>query len=224
MNILVVGSSNRRDELKVKLKDAHKFIINMSSVDLNNADIIFDLNFDENPQNIQYYKNLQDKPVVVCAVKRSLAQMLQQPNDLKCKILGLNSLPTFINRNMAEVSLLDKENQSIFDIMFKKFEWPFNIIKDNVGMVAPRVVLMIINEAFYAFQEGTASKEDIDKGMKLGTNYPYGPFEWADRIGIKDVYETLDAIYEDSKDERYKICPLIKTVYLESTINLSYRA
>jgi len=50
--------------------------------------------------------------------------------------------------------------------------------------------------------------------MKLGTNYPYGPFEWADLIGIKEVYETLHALYEDTKDERYKICPLLKRYYL----------
>ena len=75
---------------------------------------------------------------------------------------------------------------------------------------------MIINEAFYTVQEGTASKEDIDQGMRLGTNYPFGPFEWAQKIGIADVYETLEAIYEDTKEERYKICPLLKKAYLSS--------
>ena len=47
-------------------------------------------------------------------------------------------------------------------------------------------------------------------GMRLGTNYPYGPFEWCEKIGLNEVYETLEAIYEDTKDERYKICPLLK--------------
>ena len=56
---------------------------------------------------------------------------------------------------------------------------------------------------------------DIDKGMKLGTNYPFGPFEWADRIGVKDVYETLEAIWNETKDRRYEICPLLKTKYLK---------
>ena len=56
-----------------------------------------------------------------------------------------------------------------------------------------------------------ASKEDIDTGMKLGTNYPKGPFEWADEIGLKNIYQTLEAMYEDTKEGRYKICPLLKT-------------
>jgi 3-hydroxybutyryl-CoA dehydrogenase len=75
---------------------------------------------------------------------------------------------------------------------------------------------MIINEACYTLQEGTASMQDIDISMKLGTNYPFGPFEWADKIGIKHVYETLKAVYDDTHDERYKICPMLKTIYLKN--------
>ena len=77
---------------------------------------------------------------------------------------------------------------------------------------------MIINEACYTLQEGTASIPDIDLGMKLGTSFPYGPFEWADRIGLEDIYTTLEAVYDDTKDERYKICPLLKTKYLRDEI------
>ena len=74
---------------------------------------------------------------------------------------------------------------------------------------------MIINEAYYTAQEGTASREDIDMAMKLGTNYPYGPFEWSERIGINHIYELLEAIYDDTHDERYKICSLLKQEYLK---------
>jgi 3-hydroxybutyryl-CoA dehydrogenase len=73
---------------------------------------------------------------------------------------------------------------------------------------------MIINEAYYTVQEGTANRADIDQAMKLGTNYPLGPFEWCHKIGIADVYETLEAIYNDTHDERYKICSLLKHDYL----------
>jgi 3-hydroxybutyryl-CoA dehydrogenase len=73
---------------------------------------------------------------------------------------------------------------------------------------------MIINEAYYTVQEGTANRDDIDQAMKLGTNYPMGPFEWCKKIGITDVYETLEALYNDTHDERYKICSLLKHDYL----------
>jgi 3-hydroxybutyryl-CoA dehydrogenase len=89
-------------------------------------------------------------------------------------------------------------------------------VEDRVGLIKPRVIFMIINEACYTLQEGTASIEDIDLSMKLGTNYPFGPFEWCDKIGIGYVFETLFSLYDDTKDERYKICPLLKTKYLRN--------
>ena len=92
----------------------------------------------------------------------------------------------------------------------------FEIVDDRVGMVTPRVIALIINEAFYTVQEGTATKKDIDLGMKLGTNYPNGPFEWCKKIGIQNIYELLEAMYEDTKDERYKISPALKKEYLKA--------
>lgn len=88
---------------------------------------------------------------------------------------------------------------------------PFVRVADRVGMITPRVICMIINEAYYTLQEGTASKADIDLGMQLGTNYPHGPFAWAERIGIREVRSLLEAMYNDTKDPRYKLCPLLKT-------------
>jgi 3-hydroxybutyryl-CoA dehydrogenase len=75
---------------------------------------------------------------------------------------------------------------------------------------------MIINEACYTLQEGTASIQDIDKSMMLGTSYPRGPFEWANLIGVSRVYEGLEALWQDTHEERYKVCPLLKTMYLRS--------
>lgn len=92
----------------------------------------------------------------------------------------------------------------------------FLLVDDRIGLVTPRVICMIINEAYYTVQEGTASREDVDMAMKLGTNYPYGPFEWCNRIGIKHVYELIEALYDDTQDERYKICPLLKKEYLRA--------
>jgi 3-hydroxybutyryl-CoA dehydrogenase len=81
-------------------------------------------------------------------------------------------------------------------------------------MVTPRIIAMIINEAFYTVQEGTATKKDIDTAMKLGVNYPKGPFEFLEQIGVEYIYTMLEAIYNDTKEERYKICPALKKAYL----------
>ena len=56
------------------------------------------------------------------------------------------------------------------------------------------MISLIVNEAYLAFEEGVSSREDIDIAMKLGTNYPYGPFEWGKRIGLKEIYDLLNTL------------------------------
>jgi 3-hydroxybutyryl-CoA dehydrogenase len=79
---------------------------------------------------------------------------------------------------------------------------------DGPGFTAPRVITTIINEAYFALQDGVSSREDIDTAMKMGTNYPYGPFEWAGLIGLHHVYSLLQKLAET--DERYTPAPLLQ--------------
>jgi 3-hydroxyacyl-CoA dehydrogenase len=60
--------------------------------------------------------------------------------------------------------------------------------------VALRVISCIVNEAFLVLSEGVATAEDIDRAMKLGANYPQGPFEWEKEIGTRSIVETLDSL------------------------------
>jgi len=160
----------------------------------------------------QYLDN-KDSKSEIRNPKSLPAEALAQAGEIH--LFGFNGLPTMVNRTVLEVSIPDEKNTDILDRICRDLGTEYLVVKDRVGMVTPRVVCMIINEACYTLQEGTASIADIDQGMKLGTNYPYGPFQWADMIGVKNVYETLKAIYEDTKEERYKICPLLKTKYLK---------
>lgn len=218
MDILVLGDEARAQELMKRIPKRHqvRFSTNINDASFPKYNLIFDLNFDDDPINLQYYSYLRNKIVVVGAVKTQLADALANfRGELKCKMLGMNTLPGFLDRDLMELSLLKEDDKTLADQLKEELDWDYKIVSDRVGMVTPRVVFMIINEACYTLQEGTASVNDIDTGMKLGTNYPYGPFEWADRIGVKDVYQTLVALYADTHDERYKICPLLKTKYLK---------
>jgi 3-hydroxybutyryl-CoA dehydrogenase len=221
MKILARGSKNRIKELKEKLQDVPCELVSVDHDDLfskniHDYDVIFDLKFDEKSEQLHYFAGLKNIPVFVCAVKQQLAKAeFDFGRKIECHLFGINSLPTFINRSLLEISLLNLTDSEILDNLMKKFNWEYKIVEDRVGMVTPRIIFMIINEACYTLQEGTATKEDIDISMKLGTNYPFGPFEWANLIGIKHVYETLEALYQDTHDERYKICPLLKTKFLK---------
>ncbi len=221
MKILARGSKNRIKELKEKLENVSCEFFSIDDSDLLSAnlrdyDVIFDLKFDEKLDQLKYYANLKGITVFVCAVKQQLSKAINDyGRPIECNLIGLNALPTFINRSFAELSIANSEHQISVQTAMDKLDWQFKMVEDRVGMVTPRIIFMIINEACYTVQEGTASISDIDTSMKLGTNYPFGPFEWANKIGIKHVYETLEALYQDTHDERYKICSLLKTKYLK---------
>jgi 3-hydroxybutyryl-CoA dehydrogenase len=67
---------------------------------------------------------------------------------------------------------------------------------------------MIVNEAYFAFGENISSETDIDTAMKLGTNYPFGPFEWAAKIGLQNIYDLLQTLA--ITDSRYECAPALK--------------
>lgn len=222
MRIAIIGSQDRVEELKQKVSSAHT-LIEVKNNQFEGYDLIFDLSFDKDNSRLPIYAALKNTTVIVSAVNQTVQQMIAScETTLSCTIGGLNCLPTFINRGLAEMTSLNATDQSLIEQRFNDLDWEIKWVESRVGMVTPRVVCMIINESYYTVQEGTASKEDIDTGMKLGTAYPKGPFEWAEQIGIHDVKNMLEAIYEDTKDERYKICPLLTQEFLNTQMTAQY--
>ncbi|MCS6962542.1 3-hydroxyacyl-CoA dehydrogenase family protein [Thermoflexus sp.] len=84
------------------------------------------------------------------------------------------------------------------------------VIRDAVGMALPRILCALINEAAFAVMEGIASPEDIDTAMKLGMNYPRGPLEWGDLLGLDLVVAILDALEAEHQNGAYRASPLLR--------------
>lgn len=84
------------------------------------------------------------------------------------------------------------------------------IVQDSVGLVLPRIVCSLVNEAAYSLMEGVAQPRDIDTAMKLGTNYPRGPLEWGDVIGLDIVLAVLRGLFDEYGEEHYRPAPLLK--------------
>jgi 3-hydroxybutyryl-CoA dehydrogenase len=220
MKILIIGEQINLQESRQKFGDGHQYTLAGEHRDaekfLESYDLVVDFIIDEETHKFGIYTN-KTATVLLNTAKISLGELNFTTGDkLKAKIFGFNGLPTFLNRPILEVSLLKPEDISDLKRLCEALKTEFLVVDDRVGLVTPRVICMIINEAYYTVQEGTAAREDIDKAMKLGTNYPFGPFEWCQRIGIKHVYELLEAVFEDTKDERYKICALLKKEYLRT--------
>ena len=216
MNIAVKGSQERTIELDGILTSVGLSFTRLEStknIHSSKFDLIFDLNFDDDASSLSDYALLDASSLLVLsAVKIQLESVL--PKAMWAHTIGINALPSFLKRNALEYCALSNE---LTDQKLSILPWKtLNKVDSRVGMISARVVCMIINEAYFTLQEGTANRIDIDLGMKLGTAYPYGPFEWCDMIGIQHVYEVLNALYLDTHDDRYKICSLLKTEYLKN--------
>ncbi len=83
-------------------------------------------------------------------------------------------------------------------------------VKSAPGFVVNRILLPMINEAFFVLAEGYASAEDIDKGMKLGCNHPIGPLALADMIGLDVLLAVMQILHDEFADSKYRPCPLLK--------------
>ncbi|CAN1169542.1 3-hydroxybutyryl-CoA dehydrogenase [Linum perenne] len=81
--------------------------------------------------------------------------------------------------------------------------------RDFAGFIVNRILMPMINEAFYTLYTGVATKEDIDAGMKLGTNHPMGPLELADFIGLDVCLSIMNVLRAGLGDDKYAPCPLL---------------
>ena len=216
MKILTIGSPKNLVEVKQKFGETHGYSLAGDRVSakgqFENIELIFDFVAYENYKSVNIYKD--SHPVVFLNTSTTSLKNLTQ--DLEPLIFGFCGMPTFLNREILEVVIGNERQQAKLDEVCDKLKTKYSVVADRVGMVTPRVICMIINEAYYTVEEGTATREDIDLAMKLGTNYPYGPFEWASRIGLKNVCQLLEAVHCETKDTRYKICALLRE---ESLLN-----
>jgi 3-hydroxybutyryl-CoA dehydrogenase len=83
------------------------------------------------------------------------------------------------------------------------------VVKDVPGFIVNRFLCLLYNEGAYQVQNQIASKEDIDKGLKLGANHPMGILELMDVVGVDVIFDALSSLWESTKEERYKPCPLL---------------
>ncbi|QWD79092.1 3-hydroxybutyryl-CoA dehydrogenase [Polynucleobacter sp. MWH-Spelu-300-X4] len=83
-------------------------------------------------------------------------------------------------------------------------------VKNAPGFVVNRILIPMINEAFFVLAEGIATPEDIDAGMKLGCNHPIGPLALADMIGLDTCLAVMEVYFNNFNDSKYRPCPLLR--------------
>ena len=191
MKIVVLGNENEVAELMsgytgnsitlIRINTAEEFMLHPDS------DAYFDLPFENTVERIPLLTRLLPKVIFINSVVETLA-------EAGSSFIRINGWPVFLKRTVMEASCanesLKTSAEKIAADLNKTIEW----VPDISGFVSARVVSMIINEAYFALQENVSTKEEIDVAMKLGTNYPYGPFEWSEKIGLKNIYSLLNEL------------------------------
>ncbi len=129
------------------------------------------------------------------------------------RLVGVGALPSLLRGSLVELTTTRQTDQKHLESaksFVEKLGKQHSMVGDSVGMVMPRILCALANEAFFALKENVASGREIDTAMKLGTNYPYGPVEWAQTIGIQQVHAVMHALFDAFGEERYRPAPLLR--------------
>jgi len=211
MRLVVLANEQLKEELlSTGINDNCKIDWINSSKEFSSftdADAVIDLLFEQNGYDSSHLTDLLTKPVLVNSMNKTIV-------EIGLPVIRINAWPGFLKRSVAEVCCANdaakNEAETILGLLNRKAEW----VPDIKGFISGRVVSMIINEAYFALQENVSTKDEIDIAMKLGTNYPYGPFEWSNKIGLKKIaglltelsliekrYQPADLLLKEAKEQ-----------------------
>jgi 3-hydroxybutyryl-CoA dehydrogenase len=206
MKVIIVANAGQQAEIALKNTNPDaELVFIKSSLEFtpgDKQDAIFHLSGDHDDIDLERFVR---NPVFINSVIETLEQKKLPPNFSR-----INGWPGFLQGPTWEVA---SNNKIIDGKVFQNLRWNVVFVKDEPGLVAARVISMIINEAFFALEEGVSTIDEIDLAMKLGTNYPYGPFEWQNKIGLQHIYQLLNRL--SVKDKRYSVSPLLEKKYFE---------
>jgi 3-hydroxybutyryl-CoA dehydrogenase len=201
MQLVVLGSDGQWAELAVETPELQwiRAAEDFSFSQYPEADAFFMLQQQETVDLRQ-----TGKPIFLNSAALTLKELNAPVN-----VLRINGWNSFLKRPLWEVAGTITETAAT---ILKQLNKTPVAVKDETGLIADRAVAMIINEAYFALGDEVSDKAAIDTAMKLGTNYPYGPFEWAEIIGLKNIYALLQKL--SAGDARYTPAPsLLKEVF-----------
>jgi len=145
------------------------------------------------------------------SVDKSVTEMACMFNKSE-RFIGFSLSGLYPEKKFVELiagELTEDDALSAAKELFERMQFTVVVSQDRAGHVVDRVVASMINEAVYVNMYGLAKMEDIDQMMRLGANFPMGPFEYADFLGLDRVLKTLEWLTEELGSQ-YRPCPLLK--------------
>jgi 3-hydroxybutyryl-CoA dehydrogenase len=156
---------------------------------------------------------LSPAAVIVTSCLGSAVTYLSAPLKRPDRVVGFATFYPLKDRKLIELAAglrsaesAAQRTEEFFQILGKETVR----VKDAAGLTFPRILSLIVNEAARALEEGVASAEEIDVAMRLGVNYPKGPLQWADQIGLDEVLAVLEGLHGETGEDRYRPAPLLR--------------
>jgi 3-hydroxybutyryl-CoA dehydrogenase len=196
MTIVVISAAAKEESLSAFYPAPGNRLVLVRTVDEAkvhpHAELFIDLDFVDDPGRKLSLSGLLPKPVLVNEVTVTLDQ-------LGYPFIRINGWPGFLERSLHELVAPDESAAHEIKTLYERVGRECRIVPDTPGMIGARILATIINEAWYTWEEEVSTKEEIDTAMRLGTNYPMGPFEWGQRIGLDKIAGLLAVLGRENQ-------------------------
>jgi 3-hydroxybutyryl-CoA dehydrogenase len=222
MNMIKTSLGKFVQKERIKQEDMNKALGKLhTSVDMKNAakdaDYVIEAVFERAEVKLPIFGQLEE----ICPRETILASntsgipvsLLASATKRPGKVIGthfMNPVPLMKGVEIVKTLLTSDEALKASLDFVRSLGKETVVVKDSPGFVTNRIVTLVMNEAAKLLEENLASIEDIDKIEKLSHNWPMGPFELADMVGIDVLVDLLEGIYQQTGWERYKPAPILK--------------
>jgi 3-hydroxybutyryl-CoA dehydrogenase len=207
---------------RIKQEEMNRALARLhTSIDMKNAakdaDYVIEAVFERAEVKLPIFGQLEE----ICPKEAILASntsgipvsLLATATKRPDKVIGthfMNPVPLMKGVEIVRTFLTSEETLKVSLDFVKSLGKETVVVKDSPGFVTNRIITLVMNEAAKLLEENLASIEDIDKIEKLSHNWPMGPFELADMVGIDVLVDLLEGVYQQTGWERYKPAPILK--------------
>jgi len=185
--------------------------------DLESADFVIEAVFEDMEIKKEIYTKLDEvtKEEVILATNTSSLPIVEIAvgTSKPHKVVGMHFFNPAPIMQLVEIiktiATSDQTAKYAYDFALALGKEPV-MTKDSPGFIVNRILIPMLNEAVFAYQDGVGSAEDIDKAMMLGTNQPIGPLALVDLIGLDVTLDVLDTFYKEFQESKYRAAPLLR--------------